>query len=121
MSNFIHFGAETADETNEEEEPMSIDANDFIDDTQENDEPCFYRFHNQTRDASEIMKEILREEEIASEKLEPNNYLTQNEIEDIANETYDETFLEQTKENSFYLTLLYAIRYSINKKMQFMR
>ena len=133
MSDFIHFEAETADETNEEEEPMSIDANDFIDDTQENDEPCFYRFHNQTRDTSEIMKEILREEEIASEKLEPNNYLTQNEIEDIANETYDETdhflksrekflgsllnpILEQTKENSFYLTLLYAIRYSINKK-----
>ena len=66
-------------------------------------------------------------------KLEPNNYLTQNEIEDIANQTYDETdhflksrekflgsllnpILEQTKKNSFYLTLLYAIRYSINKK-----
>ena len=46
MSDFIHFEAEIADETNEEEEPMSIDANDLIDDTQENDEPCFYRFHN---------------------------------------------------------------------------
>ena len=49
MSDFINFEAEAADETNEEEEPMSIDANDFIDDTQENGEPCFYRFHNQTR------------------------------------------------------------------------
>ena len=29
MSDFIHFEVETADETNEEEEPMSIDANDF--------------------------------------------------------------------------------------------
>ena len=134
MADFIHFEA-MADETNEWEEGMSIDSlDDLIDDTfQDNDDPCFRRFHNQTRDTAEIMEEILREEGIASENLEPNNYLNENEIEDIANEVYDETqdfrkskeiflasllnpILEQTKENSFYLTLLYAIRFVINKK-----
>ena len=119
MSDFIHFEAETADETNEEEEPMSIDANDFIDDTQENDEPCFYRFHNQTRDTSEIMKEILREEEIASEKLEPNNYLTQNEIEDIANQTYDETDHFLKSREKFLGSLLNPILEQTKKKIAF--
>ena len=140
MADFIHFEADVDDEEidvvtiDEKEEPMVID--DLIDDTyQENDDLSFHRFHNQLRDTSEIMEEILREEEIASEKLEPNNYLAYNEIEDIANEEYNETddflkskdkFLvslinpiEQTKENSFYLTLLHTIRYVKNKKTDF--
>ena len=135
MADFICFEAEV-DVVNEEEkeEPIAIDSDDLIDDShQENDDHCFHRFHNQMRDTSEIMEEILREEEIASEKLEPNNYLTQNEIEDMPNEVYDETddflksrekFLgsllnpiEQTKENSFYLTLLYTTRFVTKKNL----
>ena len=96
MAEFIYFEAEEEEEEvdvlniDEREKPMAIDS-DLIDDThQENDDRCFHRFRNQLRETSEIMEEILREEEIASEKLEPNNYLHQNEIEDIANEVYDE-------------------------------
>ena len=141
MADFIYFEAEddedidinVVDLNEEEEESMIID-DDLIDDSQqENDSPNFHRFHNQTTDTSEIMEEILREEEAASELLEPNNYVTQNEIEDIANEVYDETddflkskstFLkllinpiDQTvKKDTFYLTLLHAIRYAKHNK-----
>ena len=93
----------------------------------------FFRFHNQTRDVEEVMREIEQKEGIASEYLEANNYLEDCEIDDIGNESYDEfeefeekrnLFLssllnpveEQTKENSFYLTLLYAIRFNKTKK-----
>ena len=137
MTDFICFEAVEEEDVltiDEKEELMAID--DLIDDThQETDDHCFHRFHNQQRDTSEIMEEILREEEAASEKLEHNNYLHQNEIEDIANEVYDETddflksrdkFLgslinpiDQTKEKSFYLTLLHSIRYVKNKKTDF--
>ena len=72
MADFICFEAEV-DVVNEEEkeEPIAIDSDDLIDDNhQENDDHCFHRFHNQMRDTSEIMEEILKEEEIASEKLD---------------------------------------------------
>ena len=65
--------------------------------------------------------------------MEANNYLEDCEIDDIGNESYDEfekfeekrnLFVssllnpveQQTKENSFYLTLLYAIRFDKTKK-----
>ena len=140
MADFIYFEAEddedidinVVDLNEEEEESMIID-DDLIDDSQqENDSHNFHRFHNQTTDTSEIMEEILREEEAASELLEPNNYVTQNEIEDTSNEVYDETdflkskstFLkslinpiDQTvKKDTFYLTLLHAIRYAKHNK-----
>ena len=141
MTDFIYFEAEddedidinVVDLNEEEEESMIID-DDLIDDSQqENDSHNFHRFYNQTTDTSEIMEEILREEEAASELLEPNNYVTQNEIGDIANEVYDETddflkskstFLkslinpiDQTvKKDTFYLTLLHTIRYAKHNK-----
>ena len=79
------------------------------------------------------MKEIEQGQEIAAKYLEANNYLEDYEIDDIGNESYDEfekfeerrnLFLSsllnpienQTKENSFYLTLLYAIRFYKTKK-----
>ena len=79
------------------------------------------------------MDEIQEEEERAAEYMEANNYLEDCEIEDIGSEAFDEfnnfeekkeLFLSslknpvenQTRENSFYLTLLYAIRFLKNKK-----
>ena len=119
------------------EESMIIDSDNdnlIIDENkQENDSPIFHMFHNQTTDTSKIMEQKLREEESASKLLEPNNYITENEIEEIANEIYDETddFLKsktkllsillnpinQTGEkDTFYLTLLHAIRYAKSNK-----
>ena len=140
MADFIYSEAEDDEDIdinvvdNEEEEESMIIDSDLIDDSQqENDSHDFHRFHNQTTDISKVMDEILREEEAASELLEPNNYITQNEIEDIANEVYDETddflkskekFLkslinpiDQTvKKDTFYLTLLHTIRYAKHNK-----
>ena len=133
MADFIQFEAEDEDHnnSNEEEELMIID-DDLIDDSQQdNDSHIFHRFHNQTTNTSDIMEEILREEEAASELLEPNNYIKENEIDDIANEVYDETgaFLKSKKlfldslinpvpqeQDSFYLTLIHAIRYVKHNK-----
>ena len=133
MADFIYFEADASDKSNDEGEPIDVD-NSLIDDStvHENNEPSFFRFHNQTRDVEEVMREIEQEEEIASEYLEANNYLEDCEIDDIGNESYDELekfeekkiFLSsllnpienQTKENSFYLTLLYAIRFYKTKK-----
>ena len=112
---------------------MLIDDNLIDDSIQENNEPSFFRFHNQTRDFQEIREDIERLAESSIEHLEANNYLDQSEIDDIGNESLDEfdgfersktTFLNclkkpvenQTRENSFYLTLLHAIRFLKNKK-----
>ena len=112
---------------------MNIDF-DLIDDTQqENDSYDFHRFYNQTTDTFKVMEQIQREEEAASELLEPNNYLRQDEIENMANEVYDETdnflkskdkfleslinpIIEQTEDN-FYLTLLHNIRFVKSNKV----
>ena len=89
----------------------------------------FFRFYNQTREVEEVFNNDEEEEEL----LEANNYLDECEIANIKNESYDKfekfevkrnLFLrgllnpieEQTKENSFYLTFLYAIRFNKTKK-----
>ena len=112
---------------------MLSDDNLIDDTTQENNERSFFRFHNQTRDIQQIIEEIEQEAENNIEHLEANNYLEQSEIDDIGNESLDEfagfekskkEFLKslkspaenQTRENSFYLTLLHAIRFLKNKK-----
>ena len=134
MADFIYFEADASDESNDEGEPIDFD-NSLLDDStvHENNELSFFRFHNQTRNVEEVMREIEQEEEITAEYLEANNYLEDSEIDDIGNEFYDEfekfeerrnLFLSyllnpienQTKENSFYLTLLYAIRFYKTKK-----
>ena len=138
MADFICFEAEAEEndvdvvDSNEEDQEMIID--DFIDDThQENDTPVFHRLHNQTTNTPDIMEELLREEESISDSLEPHNYIEDNEIDEIANEVYDETEnflqnknkflctlinpLDQTGDkDNFYLTLLHAIRYVKTKK-----
>ena len=134
MADFICFEADASDESNDEGEPMTVDDS-LIDDSEghENNDPSFFRFHNQTRDLQEVMHEIEQEEETAAEYMEANNYLEDCEIDDIGNQSYDEfdkferkreLFLtsfknpveNQTRENSFYLTLLYAIRFLKTKK-----
>ena len=134
MADFICFEADASDQSNDEGDEMFFDDS-LVDNSvvQENNEPSFFRFHNQTRDLQEVMDEIQEEEERAAEYMEANNYLEDCETEDIGNEAFDEfnnfeekkeLFLSslknpvenQTRENSFYLTLLYAIRFLKNKK-----
>ena len=134
MADFISFEADASDDSNDDEVEMLIDDDNLIDDTdQENNDRSFFRFHNQTRDFQEIAEDIEREAQNSIEHLEPNNYLEQSEIDDIGNESLDEfdgfeksktTFLKslkspiknQTRENSFYVTLLHAIRFLKNEK-----
>ena len=124
MAEFIDFEAETSDVSDAEDFEMEVDNPTLIDDAeeQENNDPSFFRFHNQTRDIDEVLAEVASEEAIRAQSMEASNY---NEHEDhereIDNFKLDEKnredFLktltnpisEQTKENSFYLTLLFAI------------
>ena len=139
MADFICFEAEAEESdvdiinSGEEDDGMIIE-DDFIDNThQENDSSVFHRFHNQTTNTSDIMEELLREEEAISDSLEAHNYIDDNEIDEIANEIYDETehFLQNKNkflstlinpldqrgdEDTFYLTLLHTIRYAKTKK-----
>ena len=127
MADFISFEADAFDDSNDEEVEMLIDDDNLIDDTaQENNDPSFFRFHNQTRDFQEIAEDIERQAQISIEHVEANNYLEQSEIDDIGNESLDEfdgfersktTFLNslkspvvnQTRENSFYLTFIFFV------------
>ena len=134
MAAFICFEADASDGSNDEEAETVIDDNLIDDSDQENNEPSFFRFHNQTRDYNEIVEDIEQRAAASVEHLEANNYLDQCEIDDIGNESLDESdaferrktiFLSslkspaenQTRENSFYLTLLHAVRFLKNKKM----
>ena len=101
MADFIYFEADASDESSDEGEQMEVD-NALIDNSQDQDLPA--------------------------EHLEANNYIDDEYLESIGNESIDdfENFEEkrdlflrslknpienQTRENSFYLTLLYAIRF----------
>ena len=88
MADFICFEAEAEEgdvdiiNSGEEDDGMIID-DDFIDNThQENDSSVFHRFHNQTTNTSDIMEELLREEEAISDSLEAHNYIDDNEIDE---------------------------------------
>ena len=134
MADFIYFKADASDDSNDDEVEMLIDDDNLIDDTdQENNDPSFFRFHNQARDFQEIEEDIEQQAQNSIEHLEANNYIERSEIGDIGNESLDEfdgfeksktaflNFLKslienQTRENSFYLTLLHAIRFLKNEK-----
>ena len=113
---------------------MEIDDS-LIDDSQnhENNDPTFFRFHNQTRDIDVVLRGAAETEEIAAEHLEANNYIGDDYLESLGNESINdfENFEEkrdlflkslknpvenQTRENSFYLALLYAICFLKTKK-----
>ena len=134
MADFIYFEADGSDESNDEGEQIEID-NSLIDDSQdhENNDPTFFRFHNQTRDIDEALREVAETEEIAAEHLEANNYIDDYYLESLGNESIDDfvnfeekrdLFLRslknpvenRTRENSFYLALLYSIRFLKTKK-----
>ena len=68
------FEADASDESNDEDEQMDID-NDLIDDSeQENNDVNFFRFHNQTTDTDEVLREVAATEAAAIENMEANNY-----------------------------------------------
>ena len=133
MADFTCFEAEASDESNDEDEKMDID-NDLINDSenQENDDVNFFRFQSQTTDTDEVLREAAAIEAVAAENMEPNNYneydretMPVNEFQNF--EQKRELFLRtlknpienQTKENSFYSVLLYAIRSFKTKKDDF--
>ena len=90
MADFICFEADASDESNDEEAETLIDDNLIDDSIQENNEPSFFRFHNQMRDYQEIEEGIKQRAAASLKNLEANNYLDQCEIDDIGNESFDE-------------------------------
>ena len=75
MADFICFEADASDDSNDEVEQMDIDDN-LIDDSknQNNNDPTFFRFHNQTTNIAQVLNKAAEIEEIAAEYLEANNY-----------------------------------------------
>ena len=91
----------------------------------------FFRFVNQTTNTDEVLARIREEEEIAVQSLEAANYIESFEIEseideETSNQKNKEKFLEtlvnpvedQTRENSFFSALIYAINFSINNETE---
>ena len=125
MAEFIDFETE-ADDMSEDRE-IEIDDPMMIDDSEDqiNNEPSFFRFHNQTTDTDEVLARIAEEEKIAIQNLEPTNYLEEyeefeNEIDDISSilqnkdkfmSTLKNPVKEQNTENSFFSALKYAINF----------
>ena len=134
MADFICFEADASDDSNDEGEQMEIDDN-LVDDSQnqDNNDPTFFRFHNQTTDIDQVLQEAAEIEEITAEYLEAYNYTDDDYLEGLGREpigdfekfetkryiflrTLKNPVENQTKENSFYLALLYAIRFLKTKK-----
>ena len=132
MAEFIDFEAEADDMSKDRE--IEIDDPMMIDDSEDqiNNEPSFFRFHNQTIDTDEVLARIAEEERIAIQNLEPTNYLEEyeefeNEIDDISSSlknkdkfmsTLKNPVKKQNTENSFFPALIYAINFSINKEIE---
>ena len=68
MAHFIDFEADASDVSDDETDEMEVDNPTLIDDAdvQENNDPSFFRFFNQTRDIDEVLSEVAREEAIAA-------------------------------------------------------
>ena len=132
MAEFIDFEAEADDMSKDRE--IEIDDPIMIDDSEDqiNNEPSFFRFHNQTTETDEVLARIEEEERIAIQNLEPTNYLEEyeefeNEIDDISSSlknkdkfmsTLKNPVKKQNTENSFFSALIYAINFSINKEIE---
>ena len=90
MADFIFLEADASDDSNDEEAEMIIDDDNLIDDSiQENNEPSFYRFHNQEIEIESIRNEMRRRAQNKIKHLEANNYLNPSEIDDIGDESLD--------------------------------
>ena len=126
MADFIGFEADANDLSDDENFEMKVDNPTLIDDAEEqqNNDPSFFRFFNQTRDIDEVLAQVSREEAVAAQDMEASNYneheheeaeidefklkdRNRNRILEILTNPVE----EQTKENSFYLALLFAINY----------
>ena len=124
MAHFIDFEAVASDASDDENDdnPTLIDDADV----QENNSPSFFRFFNQTRDIDEVfLNEVAREEAIAAQHMEASNYNEyeheETELDDFEKfesrrekflETLKNPVVEQTRENSFYSALLFAIKFN---------
>ena len=135
MAEFIDFKAEASDDTlSDEIDEMEVDNPTLIDDSDEqlNNDATFYRFFNQKRDPVQVMREISDEEQSLAESMTPSNYNEYNEeeyeVDEFENsENFKQVFIqtlqnpesEQTKENSFYSALLFAIRFIKTEKTDY--
>ena len=133
MADFINFEADDSDDNENEtldetdfDDPMMIDDSDDL----PNNEPSFYRFHKQTADPVEVMNRVWEEQKEAAHHLEPSNYLEGPEDldeeldEESSTEINKRKFLDtlinpisdQTKKNSFFSALIYALNYYFHKE-----
>ena len=135
MAEFIDFEAEASDDSSTDENyEMEVDNPTLIDDSDEqlNNDATFFRFFNQTRDLVQVLREIFDKEQSLAESMEPSNYNEfneeENEVDEFDNsENFKQVFIqtlknpefEQTKENSFYCVLLFAIRFIKNAKTDY--
>ena len=132
MADFIDFEDDASDDSNDDYYEMDLENHDeLVDESEnyENNSPSFFKFHNQTRDVDEVLREAAEIEAAAAEHMEANNYnnferehMPLDEFEnfeqksEILLRTLKNPLEEQTKENSFYSALLYAIRFCKTKK-----
>ena len=134
MAEFIDFEvvASGDDLDDAEDFEMEVDNPTFIDDAeQENDDHSFYRFHDQTRDPEQVLAERAWESAILAQNWEACNYIEhedhEGDIDEFKNakksrqiflDTLVSPLSQQTKENSFFLNLIYAINYFKNKEAE---
>ena len=126
MADFIDFEVDASDLSDDGNYEMEVDNPTSTDDAegQKNNDVSFFRFFNQTRDTDEVLSEIAREDALAARHMEASNYneyeheetkIDEFEKSDIRREkflaTLENSVLEQTKENSFYSDLVFAIKF----------
>ena len=131
MAEFIDLEADGSDASDAEDFEMDADDPTLIDESEQENDLSFYRFHNQIRNSEEVLAEVAREEPIRAQSMKACNHNEhddhQGEIDDFKlDKSNREEFLKtlispvskQTKENSFFLNLLYAINYFKLKEVE---
>ena len=126
MADFIDFEAEASDASDGNDKMEVDNSTNLIDNAEvpENNDPSFFRFFNQTRDIDKVLGQVAEEETLAVQNMEASNYneydneetvLDDFEKSEIRREIFLQTLknpvAEQTKENSFYSALLFAIKF----------
>ena len=135
MAAFIDFEAEASDDTLPDEiDKMEVNNPTLTDDSDEqlNNDAMFCRFFNRTRDPVQVMRDISDQEQSLAESMTPSNCNEYNEeeyeVDEFENsENFKQVFIqilrnpesEQTKENSFYSALLFAIRFIKTEKTNY--
>ena len=136
MAEYIDFETDVnGNDSGDDDVVMSDYDRDFIDDeTEDNEEPSFYGFVNQTLDPKEVLSECAEEQSKLIETMEASNYQYDasfmEEEPKIIDEfdtfekrikNFEQTLInpigEQNRENSLFSALVYAIRYQKNKKV----